>query len=118
MIEMKRRPLNLEELADEIIRIEYPNYEIYHPHLRASVLAKRERIKEIIQRHIKMACSFYLHYSFDSVSFRRKYPAYNDLIRNMFLFGAERLEYIYWLVRFTFGCLDLNIWGDEKSCWR
>ncbi|RLG10121.1 MAG: hypothetical protein DRN64_03225 [Thaumarchaeota archaeon] len=67
VIEMKRQPLNLEELADEIIRIEYPNYEIYHPHLRASVLAKRERIKEIIQRHIKMACSFYLHYSFDSV---------------------------------------------------
>ncbi len=50
---MKRQPLNLEELADEIIRIEYSNYEIYHPQYRTfnghSLVVNKDGVVKYLQ---------------------------------------------------------------------
>ena len=45
--------LDLENLADEIIRIEYPTYEQAIPGLREAIIRKKELIKLILERYIK-----------------------------------------------------------------
>ncbi len=50
---MPEKPLDLEELADEIIRVEYPTYEQAIPGLREAIIRKKWRIKHILERYIK-----------------------------------------------------------------
>ena len=49
---MSEKPLDLEELADEIIRVEYPTYEQAPPGLREAIIRKKERIKQILEVYI------------------------------------------------------------------
>ena len=44
---MREKVLNLEELANEIVRLKHPT---------------KERIKEILRKHLKYVCKFYLKY--------------------------------------------------------
>jgi len=48
MIEM-----DLEKLADEIIRVGYPTYEQAIPGLREAIIRKERQIKQILERYIK-----------------------------------------------------------------
>ena len=50
---MPEKPLDLEELADEIIRVEYPTYEQAIPGLKEVIIRKKWRIKHILERYIK-----------------------------------------------------------------
>ena len=60
---MKPEPLDLEELADEIIRVEYPTYEqTTIPQMKNSIIRKKQQIKFILEQRIKSACKFYLRY--------------------------------------------------------
>lgn len=45
--------MDLEKLADEIIRVEYPTYEQAPPGLREAIIRKKKRIKQILERYIK-----------------------------------------------------------------
>ena len=45
--------IDLEKLAGEIIRVEYPTYEQAPPGLREAIIRKRGRIKHILERYIK-----------------------------------------------------------------
>lgn len=44
--------LDLEELADEIIRVEYPTYEQAPPGLKEAIIRKRKLIKQILEVYI------------------------------------------------------------------
>jgi len=50
---MPEKPLDLEKLADEIIRVEYPTYEQAPPGLREAIIRKKQQIKQILERHIE-----------------------------------------------------------------
>jgi len=53
---MKLQPLNLEELADEIIRMEYPTYEqTTIPQMKNSIIRKKQQIKFILEQRVKSA---------------------------------------------------------------
>ena len=53
---MKPEPLNLEELADEIIRMEYPTYEqTTIPQMKNSIIRKKQQIKFILEQRVKSA---------------------------------------------------------------
>jgi len=45
--------MDLEKLADEIIRVGYPTYEQAIPGLREAIIRKKWRIKHILERYIK-----------------------------------------------------------------
>jgi len=45
--------LDLEKLADEIIRVEYPTYEQAIPGLREAIIRKKWQIKRVLERYIK-----------------------------------------------------------------
>jgi len=45
--------LDLEKLAGEIIRVEYPTYEQAIPGLREAIIRKEQQIKQILERYIK-----------------------------------------------------------------
>ena len=50
------KPLNLEKLADEIIRVEYPTYEqTTIPQMKNAIMRKKQMIKQILEQHIKLA---------------------------------------------------------------
>lgn len=50
------KPLNLEKLADEIIRVEYPTYEqTTIPQMKNAIMRKKQIIKQILEQHIKLA---------------------------------------------------------------
>ena len=53
-------PLNLDKLADEIVRIEYPTYE--KSQLVTHVNSIKFQIKLILEQRIKSACEFFLRY--------------------------------------------------------
>jgi len=59
---MSEKPLDIEELADEIIRIEYPTYEQAIPGLREAIIRKKRQIKQILEQRIRQVCMFYLRY--------------------------------------------------------
>ena len=59
---MKEKVLNLEELADEIVRVEYPTYENAPSGMREAIIRKKQRIKEILKQYLKCVCKFYLKY--------------------------------------------------------
>ena len=44
--------LDLEELADEIIRVEYPTYEQAPPGLKGAIIRKKKLIKQILEVYI------------------------------------------------------------------
>ena len=44
--------LDLEKLADRIIRVEYPTYERAIPQLRNSIIRLKQQIKYILQQHL------------------------------------------------------------------
>jgi len=49
---MSEKPLDLEELADEIIRVEYPTYEQAPPGLKEAIIRKKKLIKQILEVYI------------------------------------------------------------------
>ncbi len=55
------KPLDLEELADELIRKEYPTYDSPNTPLptRNNIIRLKERIRLELEQHIKSACEFY-----------------------------------------------------------
>jgi len=57
-----KKPLSIEELVDEIIRVEYPTYERAIPGLREAIIRKKWLIKRILEQRIRQACMFYLKY--------------------------------------------------------
>ena len=53
---MKPKLLNLEEIADKIIRVEYPTYEeTTVPPLKDAIIRKKQRIKEILEYYLESA---------------------------------------------------------------
>ena len=51
---MKDKSLDLEELADRIIRVEYPTYEqAVIPQLRNAIIRKKQQIKSILEQYLK-----------------------------------------------------------------
>ena len=55
---MNKKELNLDALADEIIRVIYPTYEQVIPGIRNAIIQKKQRIKQILEYHIKSACEY------------------------------------------------------------
>ena len=49
---MPEKPLDLEKLADEIIRVEYPTYEQAPPGLKEAIIRKKKLIKQILEVYI------------------------------------------------------------------
>jgi len=43
----------LDAIADEIIRVLYPTYEQAIPGMKNAIIQKRERIRQILEYHIK-----------------------------------------------------------------
>jgi len=58
-MEMKKdelKPLDLEKLADEIIRVEYPTYEqTTILQMKNAIIRKKQLIKQILEQHIELA---------------------------------------------------------------
>jgi len=46
---MAEKELNLDALADEIIRVIYPTYEQAIPGMRNAIIQKKQRIKQILE---------------------------------------------------------------------
>ena len=59
---MNKKKLNLDIVADEIIRVLYPTYEQAIPGMKNAIIQKKLRIKQILEYHIKSVCEFYLKY--------------------------------------------------------
>jgi len=53
---MNKKELNLDALADEIIRVFYPTYEQAIPGMKNAIIQKKQRIKQILEYHIKSVC--------------------------------------------------------------
>ena len=61
---MREKVLNLEELADEIVKLKYPT---------------KEKIKEILRQHLKCVCKFYLKYEDAPDDLVREHPELADV---------------------------------------
>jgi len=59
---MSEKPLDLEGLADKIVRVEYPTYEQAIPGVREAIARKKEKIKEVLRQHLEHVFRFYLKY--------------------------------------------------------
>ena len=46
-------PLDLDAIADEIVRVIYPTYEQAIPGIRNAIIQKKQRIRQILEYHIK-----------------------------------------------------------------
>ena len=77
---MNKKELNLDALADEIIRVFYPTYEQAIPGMRNAIIQKKQRIKQILEYHIKSACEFYLRYRNNPDLFARERLLYRNVI--------------------------------------
>ena len=74
------KPLDLEELADAIIRVEYPTYDSpYTPlPIRNSIIRLKERIKIVLEERIKSACEFYKEWWNNPKTFIISKKRYNE----------------------------------------
>ena len=77
---MAEKELNLDALADEVIRVLYPTYEQAIPGMKNAIIQKKQRIKQILEYHIKSACEFYLRYRDDPDLFEQEMPIYKDAV--------------------------------------
>jgi len=68
--------LNLEELADEIVKVECENAP---PQVRDMIVGMREKIKEILRQHLKCVCKFYLKYEDVPDDLVREHPELADV---------------------------------------
>jgi len=50
---MNKKELDLDAIADEIIRVLYPTYEQAIPGMKNAIIQKKHRIKQILEWHIK-----------------------------------------------------------------
>ena len=50
---MNKKELNLDAIADEIIRVLYPTYEQAIPGMKNAIIQKKQRIRQILEWHIK-----------------------------------------------------------------
>ena len=47
------KTLDLDAIADEIVRVIYPTYEQAIPGIRNAIIQKKQRIRQILEYHIK-----------------------------------------------------------------
>ena len=109
---MKVKVLNLEELADEILRVEYPTYENAPSGMRDAIVRKKRRIKEVLEQHLKSVLGFYLKYESMPELLLKEHPELADVeIRhgtNLKEFAEHYYDYgvdDVWL-----NCLEFNEW--------
>jgi len=51
---MNKKELDLDAIADEIIRVLYPTYECAIPGMKNAIIQKKQRIRQILEYHIKL----------------------------------------------------------------
>jgi len=73
---MEVKVLNLEELANEIVKVECENAP---PQVRDMIVGMREKIKEILRQHLKCVCKFYLKYEDAPDDLVREHPELADV---------------------------------------
>ena len=52
-MKQRMKKLDLDAIADEIIRVLYPTYEQAIPGMRNAIIQKKQRIRQILEYHIK-----------------------------------------------------------------
>ena len=50
---MNEKEVDLDAIADEIIRVIYPTYEQAIPGMKNAIIQKKQRIRQILEWHIK-----------------------------------------------------------------
>ena len=103
---MPEKPLDLEELADKIIRVEYPTYEQAPPGLKEAIIRKKMLIKQILERHTKQACEFYSKYRGKPDLLIEDYPEFKKCALKYWKWAiATGLYYAYdaWLAKLALG---------------
>ena len=71
---MTEKTLDLEELADKIVRVEYPTYELAIPGVREAIARKKEKIKEVLKQYLEHVFRFYLKYENHPELLLREHP--------------------------------------------
>ena len=71
---MSEKTLDLEELADKIVRVEYPTYELAIPGVREAIARKKEKIKEVLKQYLEHVFRFYLKYENHPELLLREHP--------------------------------------------
>jgi len=112
MENMKPKPLDLEKLADEVIRVEYPTYEqTAIPQMKNAIIRKKQQIKWILEHYLKSACEFYLRYKDKPKLLILERPKYKEEVEKMItnLVTEEFMEdyevlskYNSWLFKLAF----------------
>jgi len=116
-MEIKPEPLDLEDLADEIIRVEYPTYEqATNPQMKNSIIREKQQIKFILEQRLKSVCEFWLRYKdnpelFCKEQFKIRWEYYLDIGYLVWNISKKQWEnYNEWLFKLAFR----GIWNEER----
>jgi len=101
---MSSRELNLDALSDEIIKVLFPTYEQAIPSMKKAIIQKKQRIKQILEYHIKSACEFYLRYRNNPELFKKEVPLYRNVIPELCNKWGDNWneQYNEWLFKLIF----------------
>jgi len=101
---MSSRELNLDGIADEIIRVLFPTYEQAIPGMRNAIIQKKRQIKEILRYHIESVCKFYLRYRNNPELFKKEVPLYRNVIPELCNKWGDNWneQYNEWLFKLIF----------------
>jgi len=115
---MKAKPLNLEEMADEIIRVIYPTYDqISVIPLRNAIIRKKERMRLVLEQHIESASNFYLRYKDNPKLLIEEHPQLKGEFRKKF--GRLIIGVINWMSKFDNCRVSLAVlkWKRDYNEW-
>jgi len=89
MLKTKPQPLDLEELADKIIRVEYPTYEqTTIPQMKNAIIRNKHLIKQILEQVMQSAVQGLKEdvgtWCFKKFTTTREYGELVDLIKKWF----------------------------------
>jgi len=80
---MNLKPLDLEKLADEIIRVEYPAYEQATPLMKNVILRRKHAIKIILEQYLKSVLQGFTN-DVENLSYRMTIVDIKNLIKKWF----------------------------------
>ena len=104
---MNKKELDLDRMVDEVIRVLYPTYEQAILGMKNAIIQKKQRIRQILEYHIKSACEFYLRYKDKPALFSDEQFTIDwkyDRLTGTYIveLGNRYTEYNYWLFKLAF----------------
>ena len=93
---MKNEPLNLEALADKIIRVEYPTYEqTTIPQMKNAIIRKKQLIKQILEQvmqSVVQGLKEEIKHEKKAIESKAKYDDYYNGLRNGYIVATQLIK--------------------------